>query len=92
VRADGTGLRRLAVTPKLQGLSSLAWSPDSSQVIWSDTRGVMSVAVRTGSVRRLTYLRGEFEDVAWAPSWRILFSNSGRLYSLVPGGRPVRLF
>jgi hypothetical protein len=36
---------------------------------------------------------GELVDteVAWSPAQRILFTDYGRIYTVLPGGRPVRI-
>jgi len=96
VRPDGSGLRRLAQTPHMGTVSySLAWSPKSDQIVWADPRGIYAVVVRTGRKRRLTSMTasGELVDteVAWSPAQRILFTDYGRIYTVLPGGRPVRI-
>lgn len=92
VRPDGAGLRRVAVTPPVQVLRSLAWAPSSDRIAWSDTRGVVSVVVPSGRKQRLTYGNGEAEWVSWAPSARLVFTARGQIFTLAPGGRPVRVF
>ena len=100
VRADGTGLRRLLATPRLEQPS--AWSPDGRRILftrWSADGGsdVVSMAAAGGDVRRLTHARGENVGGSWSPDGtRIVFSSSrfGRSHLFVMragGGRARRL-
>jgi Tol biopolymer transport system component len=91
VRPDGSGFRRIAATPYIRSLGIwLAWSPDSQQIAFSDTRGITLVRVSDGAQQRLTSL-GANRTVSWSPSTRVLFSNNGSLYTAAPGERPLRV-
>jgi len=92
VHPNGSGVRRVTVTPRVDILRSIAWSPTSDRIAWSDTRGVMSVTVRNGRAQRLTHLNGDAEYVAWAPSGKLLFTVGGHLWTLLPGARARRVF
>jgi Tol biopolymer transport system component len=98
VRADGTGLRRLLATPRLEQPN--AWSPDGRRILftrWSADGGsdVLSMAAAGGDVRRLTHARDENVGGSWSPDGtRIVFSSArfGRshLFVMRAGGGKAR--
>jgi hypothetical protein len=97
-RANGSGLTRLAVTPPTESLVHIAWSPDSTRLVFADTSGLSLAQLRGGKVRHLTSKGGsspypEYGDnvssVSWAPAARILFVDHGVIYALVPGRPPA---
>jgi Tol biopolymer transport system component len=74
----------------LRGASQSAWSPDGRRLAVVDRRGVMIVDVNDGTRHRLTSLP-HVDDLAWAPSTRILFSHQGYIYTALPRARPRRI-
>jgi Tol biopolymer transport system component len=74
----------------VRGGSQSAWSPDGRRLAVIDRRGVTIVDANDGTQRRLTSLR-HVDDLAWAPSTRILFSRQGYVYTALPRTRPRRI-
>jgi TolB protein len=81
IHADGTGWQRLTVGG---GCENPHWAPDGRHVIFSRTestgRGLMVIDVETGTLRRLTALKGDTYNPAWSLPAR------ERLCLLNPGG------
>jgi Tol biopolymer transport system component len=82
---DSSARRRV-----VRGASQSAWSPDGRQLAVVDRRGVTIVNANDGTQHRLTSLR-HVDDLAWAPSTRILFSHRGYVYTALPGTPPRRI-
>lgn len=97
-RPDGSGLRRLLATPRLEWPN--AWSPDGRRILFTrsfaDGRSdVYSISARGGDVRRLTRARGESVGGSWSPDGsRIVFSSTrfrlSHLFVMRAGGGRAR--
>jgi Tol biopolymer transport system component len=95
IARDGSDRRRL-----LDRTSSLtdahAWSPDSRSIAYVGGRGgVLAVAARGGSPRRIVATRSRRKDVRgvsldWSSRGDIAFTDRGGLYAVRANGRALR--
>jgi TolB protein len=89
INADGTGLRRLLATPRLEQPN--AWSPDGKKILFTRSLSFEEADVYTMNadgthVRRLTRARRQDVGGTWSPNGsRIVFSSQrlGRIHLFV---------
>jgi WD40 repeat protein len=97
MRPDGSAFRRIALTkPTGEYSIPLAWSPDSRRLVFADVGGISIADIGSRRQRRLTSLGGlrpgdVDTTLSWTPSARILFTDQGDVYTMLRGGRPVRV-
>jgi Tol biopolymer transport system component len=107
MRADGTGVRRVAALTLALAPRQIAWTPDGSQLIVGSSGFVDSVYVRTGEVRQLwtglDSVQGDFKPVVSPDGARIAFlsyrdaayvrdRDAWGIWTMpVGGGTPTRL-
>jgi len=87
INAGGSAARFLAYCGDCR--ARLAWSPDSSSIVFARRDGLNMVSLRTGAQRRLTdsWLDG---DPVWSPSGsRIAFGRGNLLYTVKPDGSGI---
>lgn len=78
INADGSGLRRLLATPRLEWPSD--WSPNGKKILFTREllggTDVYSMSADGSNVRRLTHARGEDIGGTWSPDGtRIVFTS-----------------
>ena len=82
INADGTGLTQLTTVGRQP-----AWSPDGTQIVYhAPVGGIAQLFVMNadGTNPHQVLTSGSVLDVVWQPSAKVLFGNSGDLYSYDP--------
>ncbi len=95
MNSDGTNLRQLTTGPGTEDDTSIAWSPDSQQIVFRSTRSgiwqLWRINVDGRGLTQLTSLPEEAHDPAWSPDGStIAFSSLGELKLMSPDGSNVR--